>query len=660
MDYEYNKKIILILSSILFVLLIVFLKNTFTIKNMEQINVKYPNKIENTKPLENCYENKNILADYYIASSYNSACIGNQQYDYLSIDMLKKVIKAGARLLDFQIFEKNLYPVIATGIKEGEWITSLNILSVDEVLRTINSFAFYINEKIINYPIFINLRLTTDKTLVLNILYKLLTTTFGSKLVNSDKYQKKSISLEKICNLNNKVIIFCQGNYYNSKLKNIVIPNNGYINRINITNNIIEKDNENTLLSRQQQRESDKEFDKIYQKFTNNTNIMEKLNNNEKIRDKLPYYNKVGLTFVSPHNEDDTTTLNYNFNDNIKSGSQFIMMNYQSLDKYLKDYLKYFKNSSFILKPDSFRLYKIQKENIVDVNKFKYLLDEKKKEYNILTDFNYNYGNKVFSIENNNMCLTISGSENLIFKSKEVKNSKQYFFIENIKDDNYIIRPIHYPQLSISYIDNYYKLTTAYTKFIPIQTKCGIGFLKKDNTQHLNVLGNKNNVLANMIYNDTEIINRKTCFNLEPIVYEKYMSIQFINGEYLTSNKSGNIYLDNDKYFFKIVKSNNNEYILKANNGLLLGSRDNYLVGNITEIMDNVILIINKKSGYFIIKNNNGKFLSYINNKLKFRYDKPLLRDEVLDDEGNIIKMKKYGLELDENKFFRIQYKFNI
>ena len=36
-------------------------------------------------------------------------------------------------------------------------------------------------------------------------------------------------------------------------------------------------------------------------------------------------------------------------------GCQFVAMNYQTMDGYMKDYLKFFRNSSFVLKPKNLR-----------------------------------------------------------------------------------------------------------------------------------------------------------------------------------------------------------------------------------------------------------------------------------------------------------------
>ena len=47
---------------------------------------------------------RHLLRDYYVASSYNSCCGGNVEKDFVDMIPLRTVIKQGARLLDFEIY----------------------------------------------------------------------------------------------------------------------------------------------------------------------------------------------------------------------------------------------------------------------------------------------------------------------------------------------------------------------------------------------------------------------------------------------------------------------------------------------------------------------------------------------------------------------------
>ena len=66
-------------------------------------------------------------------------------------------------------------------------------------------------------------------------------------------------------------------------------------------------------------------------------------------------YNKKGLTIVTP-NPNDFFTNNYDPDYFFNSGCQFICFNYQKdSGKYTSDYLKMFKENSFVLKPENLR-----------------------------------------------------------------------------------------------------------------------------------------------------------------------------------------------------------------------------------------------------------------------------------------------------------------
>ena len=54
------------------------------------------------------------VCDYYIASSYNSACGGYPVNDYLGMGPLKVVIAQGARVLDFEIYYMNNDAVVGS------------------------------------------------------------------------------------------------------------------------------------------------------------------------------------------------------------------------------------------------------------------------------------------------------------------------------------------------------------------------------------------------------------------------------------------------------------------------------------------------------------------------------------------------------------------
>ena len=138
-----------------------------------------------------------VLADYFINSSYNSALIGNQSRDYLSIEFLKNVILAGARYLEFQINSSSLSeypePVIGTGNLLGNWKYSINSLDFSDVLKVIKQYAFNGN---MNYPLIIYFDFNSHNKNLIKKVGELLNNYLGNLIVKNYKYKKIPITLE--------------------------------------------------------------------------------------------------------------------------------------------------------------------------------------------------------------------------------------------------------------------------------------------------------------------------------------------------------------------------------------------------------------------------------------------------------------------------------
>jgi hypothetical protein len=71
--------------------------------------------------------------------------------------------------------------------------------------------------------------------------------------------------------------------------------------------------------------------------------------------DQLKTFNKTGLTMIIPHKEGDILTRNYDPLLPWSLGCQFVMMNFQKMDKSMDIYINKFKNKAFVLKPKELR-----------------------------------------------------------------------------------------------------------------------------------------------------------------------------------------------------------------------------------------------------------------------------------------------------------------
>ena len=240
---EYSQIIFVTLAVLLIILVVILYKYTFAKYNTDTLSkINYSDKLQ-LKPLPPCSklpeELQYRLCDYYVAASFNTPNLGNQQLDYVSADMIAKALTGGARFIQLPIcaytVDQETYPVIAQAQPGQQHITSLNTLSTREALVVIRDFAFkYIDNRAnklfsssetpiasyskINYPLIIQLKLHTQNDYVLNILYQDIRDILGKYLVDASAYKNYPIHLEKLCMLLNKIIIISTPGYETSKL----------------------------------------------------------------------------------------------------------------------------------------------------------------------------------------------------------------------------------------------------------------------------------------------------------------------------------------------------------------------------------------------------------------------------------------------------------
>lgn len=436
---EYSQIIFVILAVLLIMLVVILYKYTFAKYNTDTLSkINYSDKLL-LKPLPPCSklpeELQYRLCDYYVASSFNTPNLGNQQLDYVSADMIGKALISGARFIQLPIcaytVNQETYPVIAQSQPGKQHITSLNTISTREALSVIRDFAFkYIDNRAnklfnsgekqmtsyskINYPLIIQLKLHTQNDYVLNILYQDIREILGKYLVNASEYKNYPIHLEKLCMLLNKIIIISTPGYETSKLIDIVSP----------TTHLFQVLNSNTLATKELTAETAEEYFKglsmikqresyqyaanlpdivnqLLDSPTNDNTLVAKLENikqSDDLSDKLSIFNMVGLTLVEPVDGSVTNSDNYNPIIPFTYGCQFVAMNYQTPDKYMDLYLKIFQKSSFVLKPSGLRL-PITESGLRDkLDKYTLSSAGNTRKLNINPTFVYNTDSRVISL----------------------------------------------------------------------------------------------------------------------------------------------------------------------------------------------------------------------------------------------------------------------
>lgn len=391
----------------------------------------YKDKLEN-KPLLQCYQQdvkyQFKLCDYYISSSFMTPCVGNQHYDYISTDMIIEVLQSGARYIQIPICENDItekaLPVVATAEYGQQLITSLNVLDIAMVFKTIRNNAFKLNNTKVNYPLIIHLILNTKKQFTLDVVADNIQEIFGDVLVEKSNYTTHSVFLEKLCNLLDKIIIIATPEYLGTKMENFIIPTTklfniyhfGELAQLNLPSDTIFENSYNKKLSMKEQTRSYKLFKEKYPSLEyvkeNSDSIGETILNDKEILNNLTSFNKIGVSIVKPHKTEDVDTKNYDTTEALFMGCQFITMNFQINDAYMKNYLEIFKESSFRLKPSSMRFTEEEIPQRDYLSIYEKLLE---KNENILNNYYYKYNNKPISFESyNNQTTYLTQIENYL------------------------------------------------------------------------------------------------------------------------------------------------------------------------------------------------------------------------------------------------------
>lgn len=393
---DFNGIILASLVVILLVLVIYLYNRTFTKLNQaKQTEITYHQAIE-LKKLPKCErlkpELQYRLCDYYIAASYNTPAIGKQSVDYVSTDMVTRVILNGARYIQIPIaadgvsYDSN--PVVATA--SGNLITSLNTLPLREVLAAIrdSAFKFIAPEttdpdrpvlRSINYPLIIHLKMHTNNEGVLDQAADDIRDLLGELLLDPKPYRNRPITFEPLCSLLNRVILISSPGYEASRLSELVVPMPQQFWQVIPVDGVqpdLSQEADQVAyfrsLSQTQQKSRVAVLGKLSSlvrgqngKGLSATEMMDAvLGPKAPISERLTLFNMVGMTLVEPVQKSAISgtagvaidSPNYNPADSIMSGCQLIAMNYQTNDETMLGYINIFRKSSYVLKPSGLRL----------------------------------------------------------------------------------------------------------------------------------------------------------------------------------------------------------------------------------------------------------------------------------------------------------------
>ena len=261
------------------------------------------------------------LYDYYIKTAYNCCSIGDYKNSYVQLSALTNILKLGVRGLDFEIFNIDEQPVVATSTSNSNYVKeTYNSVNFSDVMTNIINQAFDSNITT-NYldPIIIHLRFKSTNVNMYNNLASMFETMYSksSKSLGPNN-APKPILLDKTYSFNNTTNNI-SGNLGSVPLELlmgqiIIIVDNAYSTTYTDTN-FYEFVN----------MESNSIFMKALTSYevTNNPDLTE-----------LANYNMTGMTIVLPDKGSNPANPDYLSSKN--SGCQMIAMRYQQNDLNLQ------------------------------------------------------------------------------------------------------------------------------------------------------------------------------------------------------------------------------------------------------------------------------------------------------------------------------------
>lgn len=263
------------------------------------------------------------LCDYYMASSSYSVFPGAEIYDYVSDQILPLAIRAGARLVELDVYaDKDDKPVV--GLKNQKLGTdyAYNTVPFDACCVSIANNAFNsVSCLVSSDPFVLSLVFHTNKTQTINAAAEILKTTCRQFMLDETySYQRKNLAQEPICNLQRKLIIVSGGPMKGTKIEELV----------------------------------NMSWDTSHLRRMTYTQASQPHDPNEVID-----FNRKHITMVVPDIGEDLT--NSNPQILFTYGCQWIMMNYGSIDSMMELYVSEFQENSLVLKPDGLRALKPKK-----------------------------------------------------------------------------------------------------------------------------------------------------------------------------------------------------------------------------------------------------------------------------------------------------------
>ena len=330
MDKNFGSYMITAIILILLIVMIwyiIYLTKLETTEN-SYMNDLYPSINGNIRAISaNATDSSGCLYDYYIKTAYNACSGGSYKNDFVSIDVLKAVIKQGVRCLDFEVYLVDNNPVVATSTQDSVYIKeTFNSVNFADVMKTINSYAFSGGTcPNPTDPIIIHLRVKSNQQKTYSKMATIFKSYDSAMLGKEYSFEndRQNLGTLPLLQFQKKIILVVEKNSNNN---NAFLENNEFMEYVNLTSNSV--------------------FMRAY-------NYYDIKNNPD--TDELTNYNRNNMTIVFPDNGSNpgnpSALLCRTY------GCQMVAMRYQYVDNFLEENAMFFDRtgSAFALKPQPLR-----------------------------------------------------------------------------------------------------------------------------------------------------------------------------------------------------------------------------------------------------------------------------------------------------------------
>jgi hypothetical protein len=301
--------------------------NPETVKMLARTTFGTYSKVTALTPL-GCPTNDNTkFCDYYVASSAYSVFPGSVSRDYISDNVITLAIKAGARLVEVDIYAGDKdKPIVGLKNETLGYDYALNSVDFESCCIAVANSAFNkVDTKLSSDPFIFSLVFHTDKRTVMDAAAQILKDTCQRYMLGPEfAYNRKNLAQEPICNVAGKLVIVSGGNIKGTLIEELV-------NLSWSTSN----------LRRLTYMQASQPYD----------------------YEELITANRTNICMVVPDTVPDMT--NNNPTILFSYGCQWNMMHYGSLDSMMELYVGQFQQGSVILKPQELRYKPVEAKTAV-------------------------------------------------------------------------------------------------------------------------------------------------------------------------------------------------------------------------------------------------------------------------------------------------------